>query len=153
MPDDDPLVQQLKRVGTGMEFRSWTRRRLLALALAVAADLIATILSVTAILGVQAQARHARTEAVARSRAVCTAANESRRTINDDKAKLVKVFTLATRDQQPPAPLTQAVVDAYADYIKPTRYLDCSKIVAGQDRPVPLLPPGVEPPGIVASSP
>lgn len=54
---DDELVEQLRRVDSGLDFRGWTRRRLFALTVFVVLDLFATVVSGAAIFGVVV-ARH-----------------------------------------------------------------------------------------------
>lgn len=50
--DDSELVEQLHRVDSSLEFRGWTRRRIVALTVFVVLDLVATLLSSGAIVGV-----------------------------------------------------------------------------------------------------
>lgn len=139
-PIEERVDAAIKSVGSA---RTWRALAVGIGALALIFGLINTLLWV----GQRHTNAHLRAESIHRSLAICAVANENRRAINHDKAALVKVFTVATAEQPATAqrPLSPAVLAAYADYQRPTQLIDCPKVANGQIKPLPLLPPGVDP--------
>lgn len=174
--DDDPLLAELRRVSDAIEqersdraaafereqeereqaiedeatergrVQRKNRKRLGWVSLAVAADVILSLLTLVLWDRTAEFADNAEREAKARSRTVCRASNENRQEVNTKNKHLADLFdlSLAARGGEESLPPEQR--EGYRNYKRPIPYLDCERLVHDPNqRPLPTLPPGVVP--------
>lgn len=124
---EDPLVEQLKRVQSDLGFRRTTRRRVVAIAAAVVCDLIVSVLSVAAFVGVRHQQEQSADDRTAARRGACIQFNTNQKNTRD-----AIVFGLVETFRPLTQPNRTADLDAFAKSLRANvdrqlPYRDCSE--------------------------